>query len=47
VLQELIEIQRGKGEKNIWFGRLEGSRLIKHDIGPIFSGNEEKWEKFW
>jgi hypothetical protein len=29
VLQELIGIQRGKGEKNIWFGRLEGLRLTK------------------
>ncbi len=28
VLQELIGIQLGKGDKNIWFGRLEGSRLI-------------------
>jgi hypothetical protein len=25
----VIGIQRGKGEKNIWFGRLEGSRLTK------------------
>jgi hypothetical protein len=29
VLQELIGIQRGKGGKNILFGRLEGSRLAK------------------
>jgi hypothetical protein len=29
VLQELIGIQRGKEEKNISFGRLEGSRLTK------------------
>ncbi len=29
MLQELIGIQRGKGEKNILFGRLEGSRLTK------------------
>jgi hypothetical protein len=29
MLQELIEIQRGKEEKNILFGRLEGSRLTK------------------
>jgi hypothetical protein len=45
VLQELIGIQRGKGEKNISFGRLGG--LPKHNIRPIFSNNEEKREKFW
>ncbi len=44
MLQELIGIQRGKGEKNISFGRLEGS---KHNIRPIFSDNEEQQEKFW
>jgi hypothetical protein len=44
VLQELIGIKRGKGEKNIWFGRLEGFETYmvpKHDIRPIFSDNEE------
>ncbi len=29
MLQELIGIQHGKEEKNILFGRLEGSRLTK------------------
>ncbi len=47
MLQELIGIQRGKGEKNIWFGRLEGSRLTKTGyIRPIFSDNEEKRKSF-
>ena len=25
---------------HLWFGRLEGSRLTKNDIWPIFSDNE-------
>jgi hypothetical protein len=45
MLQELIGIQRGKGEKNIWFGRLEGSRLNQNMMLGLFSAIMKKNRK--
>jgi hypothetical protein len=36
-----------KGKRTFGLAGWKARDLPKHDIGPIFSDNEEKREKFW
>jgi hypothetical protein len=36
-----------KGKRTFGLAGWKAQDLPKHNIGPIFSNNEENWDKFW